>query len=80
MVIGYILIDINDNLIGTIEIKIHGKSVIRKIDNYKIDSDNFGEYTERILNAVETFKFLREYYEANGESHNRGCVVIREVI
>lgn len=79
-IIGYILVDINDDLVGTIEIKINGKSVTRKIDNFKIDGDDFGIYTERILEAVDTFKFLKDYYNSRGEAHNRACVVIREVI
>ena len=73
----YILIKLNDGLKGEIEIHINDKVVIREIDNYKVSNANFGKHQDRIMEAIETGKFIREYQIKNNiEVHNPSCVVL----
>lgn len=73
----YVLITLNDELRGIIEIHINNKIMKAEIDNYKINTD-LGVYNKKVNEAVNTSKIIREYQiENNLEVFNPICVVIR---
>lgn len=78
MLKNYILVNLENGLKGTMEIHIDGNMILRDIDNYTVNNlDDLGEYKDKVLDAIDTVRVIRNYQIKNGiEVFDKHCVVI----